>query len=44
MKVLVYGSKGWIGNQVINLLNQLNIEWVEGKSRAEDTESLEQEQ
>ena len=43
MKVLVYGTKGWIGSQVSNLLNQLNIEWVEGLERAEDTESLEQE-
>ena len=43
MKVLVYGSKGWIGNQVSNLLDELKIEWVEGLVRAEDTESLEQE-
>jgi 3,5-epimerase/4-reductase len=43
MKVLVYGSKGWIGSQVSNLLDELKIEWVEGKVRAEDTESLEQE-
>jgi 3,5-epimerase/4-reductase len=43
MKVLIYGSKGWIGNQVCTLLNELNIEWVEGLVRAEDTESLEQE-
>ena len=40
MKVLVYGSKGWIGSQVANLLNQSNIEWIEGKSRAEGTVNL----
>lgn len=43
MKVLVYGSKGWIGSQVSNLLDSLGIEWVEGKVRAEDTDSLEHE-
>jgi len=43
MKVLVYGSKGWIGSQVCLLLDKLNIEWIEGKARAEETESLEQE-
>ena len=43
MKVLVYGSNGWIGSQVCNLLNELSIEWVEGKIRAEDLEGIEQE-
>ena len=43
MKILIYGSKGWIGSQVCQLLNELNIEWIEGKIRAEDTEILEQE-
>jgi 3,5-epimerase/4-reductase len=43
MKILIYGSNGWIGNQVCLLLNDQNIEWIEGKARAEDTESLEKE-
>ena len=43
MKVLVYGSKGWIGNQFIELLKNQNINFVEGKSRANCKDSLEQE-
>jgi len=43
MKVLVYGSNGWIGSQVYKLLNELSIEWVEGKIRAEDLEEIEHE-
>lgn len=43
MKVLVYGSNGWIGSQVCKLLNELSIEWVEGKIRAEDLEGIEYE-
>ena len=43
MKVLIYGSKGWIGNQVIELLNKMNIEYICGQVRAEDVEELEKE-
>ncbi len=43
MKILIYGSKGWIGSQVCSLLTELGLEWVEGKVRAEDIQSLEQE-
>ena len=43
MKVLIYGSKGWIGNQFVTLLKQKNIDFVEGKSRVHCKDSLEQE-
>ena len=40
MKFLIYGSKGWIGQQVIVELNKMNIEYVEGIVRAESQEEL----
>jgi dTDP-glucose 4,6-dehydratase len=40
MKVLVYGSKGWIGGQFINLLLSKNIDFVEGKSRVNSIEDV----
>ena len=43
MKVLVYGSKGWIGNQFINILKELEILFVCGKARIDDIPSLEAE-
>jgi dTDP-glucose 4,6-dehydratase len=43
MKVLVYGSKGWIGNQFIELLKNKTIDYVTGISRANCKDSLEQE-
>lgn len=43
VKVLIYGSRGWIGNQVCVLLKQMDIEFVEGKVRAEDIDGLEKE-
>jgi dTDP-glucose 4,6-dehydratase len=43
MKILVYGSKGWIGNQFIQLLNNEKLSFVEGLARIDDTEKLLQE-
>ena len=43
MKVLVYGSQGWIGQQVINELKKQNIYFIEGIQRAENTDDLEKE-
>ena len=43
MKVLVYGSQGWIGQQVINELKKQNINFIEGIQRAENTNDLEKE-
>ena len=43
MKVLVYGSDGWIGKQVCVLLDSMSIEWIKGIVRSEDIEGLEKE-
>jgi 1-deoxy-D-xylulose 5-phosphate reductoisomerase len=43
MKILVYGSKGWIGNQFINILKTLQnqeIIYVEGQSRVDNEKQL----
>ena len=44
MKVLIYGSKGWIGGLFIDFLQtQSEIEFTEGKSRVENTISVKSE-
>ncbi len=43
MKVLVYGAKGWIGQQVIKELDAQSIDFVEGLERAENIDQLENE-
>ena len=43
MKVLIYGSRGWIGQQVVYYLEEQKIEWIDGKVRAEDLTGLENE-
>jgi 3,5-epimerase/4-reductase len=43
MKILVYGSKGWIGNQFIDLLNKLHIDYIEGNTRVNDIHELKKE-
>ena len=40
MKVLVYGSKGWIGGQFVEILKQNNIEFIEGTSRTDNESTL----
>ena len=40
MKVLVYGSKGWIGSQFILLLKYYNINFVEGNERVDNIKKL----
>jgi dTDP-glucose 4,6-dehydratase len=40
MKILVYGSNGWIGNQFIQILNQNNLDYVCGKSRCDNEDEL----
>jgi dTDP-glucose 4,6-dehydratase len=40
MKILVYGSKGWIGNQFINILETNNINYCCGKSRVDNINDL----
>lgn len=43
MKVLIYGSNGWIGNQVCEILKQMDINFIKGQIRAEDIGGLEKE-
>ena len=40
---LVYGHNGWIGGQLIDLLDQERIVYEKGVSRLDDAEALEQE-
>jgi len=40
MKLLVYGSKGWIGQQFISLLKERNVDFIEGKSRTDNETTL----
>lgn len=40
MIVLIYGSKGWIGNQFVNLLKKNNITFISGTSRVENENEL----
>lgn len=40
MKVVVYGSKGWIGGQFINILTEKDITFAEGKARVENVEDV----
>ncbi len=43
MKILIYGHKGWIGNQVLELLKEKNCEIICGDSRTNNKEDLEKE-
>ena len=43
MKVLVFGSKGWIGGQFVKVLNKAKVLYVEATSRADDYESVKNE-
>lgn len=43
MKVLIYGSRGWIGSQFVKLLETNNIEFVKGKERVDNIEKLSEE-
>jgi hypothetical protein len=36
MKILVYGHKGWIGQQFINILEDKNIDYILGNSRVDN--------
>lgn len=40
MKILVYGSKGWIGNQFIEILKSKNVDFYTGESRLDNNETL----
>jgi dTDP-glucose 4,6-dehydratase len=43
IKILVYGSKGWIGSQFINELKKSSLDYYEGKSRVDNIDELEKE-
>ena len=40
MKVLLYGSKGWIGNLFLEIIKKSNFDYTIGKSRVDDKKSL----
>ena len=40
MRILVYGSNGWIGGQFVKLLESLDIDFVKGKSRVDNEADL----
>jgi dTDP-4-dehydrorhamnose reductase len=40
MKVLVYGSNGWIGSQFTKLLKSNNVIYCEGKARADNSDDV----
>jgi len=43
MNVLIYGSNGWIGQQFIRILENKNIIFIKGQSRADNKITLEKE-
>jgi len=43
MKVLVYGAKGWIGQQFCEILQKYDVEYFVGNSRADNAKELEKE-
>lgn len=43
MHVLVYGYKGWIGQQVCRELNAKGHTWIGGESRVDDVDSIREE-
>jgi len=40
MKVLVYGSNGWIGSIFINMLQKNNIDFISGKVRVDNKDDI----
>jgi 3,5-epimerase/4-reductase len=43
MNILIYGSKGWIGQQFITLLQKQNIRFIEGTSRVNSIKDIRKE-
>ena len=43
MRVLLYGSKGWIGGQFADVLRSQEVEFVEATSRADDMDAVSKE-
>ena len=40
MHILIYGSKGWIGNQFLDYLNTKNTQYTIGVERCDNIERL----
>jgi 3,5-epimerase/4-reductase len=40
MKLLIFGSKGWIGCQIIKILNEKKIYFIESVNRADDEKEI----
>lgn len=40
MKVLIYGSRGWIGGKFVKIMESHNIKYMIGKSRASNVEDI----
>ena len=43
MNILIYGSNGWIGNQVVKYLSSQNINYIKGNERVDNVDLLEKE-
>ena len=43
MKILLFGHNGWIGSQFISILDDSNIAYIRGKSRANNVKKVEEE-
>ena len=43
IRVLVFGTKGWIGGQFVKILEENNIDYVSGNSRADNDDTLRRE-
>ena len=43
MKILIYGSNGWIGGQFLEIAQEQNLNTIKGQARVNDTQSLEKE-
>jgi dTDP-glucose 4,6-dehydratase len=43
MKILIYGSNGWIGRQFVDICKQLNINFVLGNARCDNQHEIENE-
>ena len=43
MKVLIYGSNGWIGNQFISIMVERGVNFVKGAARVDDENAVKRE-
>jgi len=43
MRILIYGANGWIGRQILKILEEKNIQYIKGKSRCDNINLLKKE-